>query len=146
MFNVHLGNILSAQNVQGDTVNVNFYTREIRKKMIIAKILLIILIIVINCNLIAYNFCGLLWSIQPTKRCSKTHDPWATQVLGMLILQTVENPRVTYSWPSICDSSTSKESANLRSCSTIIFTTEKNPFISGPTVQNHVVQVLTVVT
>ena len=35
---------------------------------------------------------------------------------------------------------------NLRSCSTIIFTTEKNPCISGPTVQNHVVQVSTVVT
>ena len=32
MFNVHLGNNLSAQNVQGDMVNVNFYTREIRKK------------------------------------------------------------------------------------------------------------------
>lgn len=48
MFNVHLGNIWSAQNVQGDMPNVNFYTRENKKNDYSWNIITLFLITVIN--------------------------------------------------------------------------------------------------
>lgn len=72
-----------------------------------------------------------------------TTDPWTTWGIGVLTLQIVENLSVIYSQPflsvappylqilHICNSS-SEDSTNCRLCSTILFTIEKNPLISGP--------------
>ena len=67
-------------------------------------------------------------------------DPWKTQELGALTLHAVKNPCITYSRPStyifqficVCGSRSS-DSTNLISYSTVVFTIEKNPCISGPT-------------
>ena len=54
--------------------------------------------------------------------------------LEALTLHAVENPCVTQSWPSLwffhIRGSTSVDSTNLRLCSTVVFTIEKNPCIS----------------
>ena len=56
------------------------------------------------------------------------HGGWGTDT------HTVENLPVTYSQPfvSIHSSSASTDSANHGSRSTVVFTIEKNPHISGP--------------
>ena len=46
---------------------------------------------------------------------------------------TVENLHITLKWALCICGSASMDSTNLRSCSSVVFTTEKNPHISGPT-------------
>ena len=73
---------------------------------------------------------------------------------GALDFHPVENLCITYSWPLVSEvppslqflcicASVFMDSTNLGSCSTVVFTTEKNPHVTSA-VQTHVVQGSTV--
>ena len=66
-------------------------------------------------------------------------DSWTTWRLGVPTLHATENLSVTYLW--LCIHSRCNQSCICGSCSTVVFTIEKNPHVGGcTTVQTHVVQ------
>ena len=61
-----------------------------------------------------------------------TVEPWAMRRLGAPTLPSLENLNVILQLALPIFGSTSEHSTNLRSCTTVVYTIEKNPHKSGP--------------
>ena len=71
-------------------------------------------------------------SAMGTKTKYITVDSRTVCGLGAQTLHAVENPSIALQSGLRIQGSASSDSANLGSCSTVIFTIEKNPCVSGP--------------